>query len=477
MSLTLRDYQLDIIEKARQKMREGCKRFLITSPTGSGKTVLTAHMLQTAASKGMDSLFLVHRRELIKQSVLTFSSVGVRHGIVAAGFAPDPKPHIQIGSIGTVGNRLHKIRAPKLIIWDECHHLAANSWAKIFKAFPNSFHIGLTATPQRLDRKALGEFFESMIRGPEVEWLISEGYLTKYIIFAPPGPSMEEVHVRMGDFSKHEVSEIFNKPQILGDSLKIYKKHADGKRAIVFCPGVSHSENLVSTFKVGGVSAKHVDGNSEEVVRDGTIRAFKENDLSVLSNVGLFGEGFDVPAIDAVIDCSPTLSLSAYLQRFGRCLRPNYKKGMPLDTREERLAAIAASDKPFATYLDQAGNVMRHGLPDEVREWSLDGEKKRKKEESKVKLCEKCMAANSSFAKVCVFCNEPFQVRARVIEQVPGDLVQIDPNEIRRLRAKEQGSARTYEQLVELGRKRNYRRAELWAKHMMIARANKKQGA
>lgn len=475
MSFELRDYQVKIIDEARELMKSGCKSFLITSPTGSGKTVLTAHMLQTAAAKGMDSLFLVHRRELIKQSVLTFSSVGVRHGIISANFPSDPFPHIQLGSVGTVGNRIHKIRKPKLVIWDECHHLAAASWAKIFNAYPDAFHIGLTATPERLDGKGLRPFFGEMIRGPEVEWLIQEGYLCNYVIYAPPAPkAMENVHVRMGDFVKSEVNEIFNKPHILGDSLKIYGRHCHQKRAVVFCPSVIHSQNLVSTFKAGNLRAEHVDGGTEDIIRDSAIKKFKEGALDILSNVGLFGEGFDVPAIDAVIDTSPTLSLSAYLQRFGRCLRPAYKKGMPLATREERLAAIAASEKPFATYLDQAGNVMRHGLPDEVRDWSLDGcpRGKRNSTNLSVKMCEKCFAANPAGTKACKFCGTEFLIQSRVIEQVEGDLVKIDPDEIRRNRMREQGAVRSEDDLVQYALKKGYKRPHAWARHILIARAN-----
>jgi superfamily II DNA or RNA helicase len=482
MSFQLRDYQLEIIEKARQKMREGCKRFLITSPTGSGKTCLTAHMLKTAASKGMDSLFLVHRRELIKQSSNTFGAVNVRHGIISAGFRPDYVPHVQIGSIGTVGNRIHKIKKPTLIIWDECHHIASNSWTKIFHAFPDAFHVGLTATPERLDGKGLGKYFEHMIRGPEVEWLIDEGYLCKYVIYAPPGPSMENVKIRMGDFSKKEVNEAYLTPQILGDSVKLYRKHIDGKRAIVFSPSIEYSENLILAFNADGVRARHVDGESEEELRDGAIRSFKEDELKILSNVGLFGEGFDVPALDSVIDSSPTMSLSAYLQRFGRCLRPMYAPGMPLETREQRFAAIAAGPKPFAVYLDQAGNVLRHGLPDEFRDWDLEGRKGRdaKKQSAPIKTCGQCYAVNHAAAVFCKQCGFQFRTEGRAIEKVDGDLVKVDVDELRRARLREQGSARSEEALIALGRQRGYKRPEAWARHMMIARANarsKKLGA
>ena len=89
---------------------------------------------------------------------------------------------------------------PKLIVWDECHHLAAGSWRAIFEAFPTAFHIGLTATPERLDGKGLGTFFKEMIHGPSVQQLIQDGYLSPYKLYAPMRVSIEGVHTKMGGF-------------------------------------------------------------------------------------------------------------------------------------------------------------------------------------------------------------------------------------------------------------------------------------
>ena len=143
--LQLRPYQVDIIEQARKEMRSGVRSILIQSPTGSGKTVLVAQMLKTSASRGMPSLFIVHRRELIKQSIDTFNEVGVRHGIIANHFLSDSRQLVQIAGIQTLTHRIGKIRKPRLVIWDECHHCAAAGWSKIHAQFPDAYHIGLTA--------------------------------------------------------------------------------------------------------------------------------------------------------------------------------------------------------------------------------------------------------------------------------------------------------------------------------------------
>lgn len=143
-------------------MAQGLRRILICSPTGSGKTALTAAMLKTAAEKNRRSIFVVHRRELIKQSILAFDRARVSHGIIANGFLEDHTPRVQIASVMSLANRLARVSTPDLIVWDECHHLGARSWRTIYEAFPKAFHIGLTATPARTDGQGLGDFFQKI---------------------------------------------------------------------------------------------------------------------------------------------------------------------------------------------------------------------------------------------------------------------------------------------------------------------------
>jgi hypothetical protein len=118
--LKLRPYQEDLISNSRQLMKQGVRSLIIESPCGSGKTCLTAKMLQTASEKGMSSLFIVHRRELVKQSMDTFKLAGVPHGVIAAGFYEEKKHLVQIASIQTLARRVKWLKKPSLIIWDEC---------------------------------------------------------------------------------------------------------------------------------------------------------------------------------------------------------------------------------------------------------------------------------------------------------------------------------------------------------------------
>lgn len=456
--MNLRDYQTKIIGETRAHMLSGRRSILIRAPTGSGKTLLTAHMLKTSAEKGMGSFFIVHRRELIKQSIRTFSVVGVRHGVVASGFPEDPRHLVQICSIGTLARRYHKLKRPKLLIWDECHHLAAAGWARIFNQYPDAFHIGLTATPERLDGSGLGRYFDVMVNGPEVSWLIEHGFLAPYKMYAPTYLNLSGVHSRMGDFVKSELATAMDKPSITGDAVREYTKLARGRRAVVFCVSIEHSKHVVAQFQAAGFTAEHVDGETPTEQRDSAIKRFETGETQVLCNVDLFGEGFDLPALEVSILLRPTQSLGLYLQQVGRALRPS-------------------PGKTHAVILDHAGNCSRHGLPDDVRQWSLEGREKqssKQKQIIKVKVCPKCFAAQATGKPACAQCGHVFELQPRQVDQVEGELAEITAKTLKR-HDTARHNAKSYEDLVELGRSRGYRRPELWAKHVHMYRVNKQR--
>lgn len=458
MALVLRGYQELITEEIRTYMKQGVRRILACAPTGSGKTALTANMLGTSAKKGMPSKFIVHRRELVKQSAMAFDKAGVYHGIIAAGFPEDPRPNVQIASIQTLARRFHKSATPKLVVWDECHHVAAGTWDKIFQAYPDAFHIGLTATPERLDGKGLNKWFDVMVKGPSVSWLIEHGYLAPYRLYAPSDLSLEGVRTRMGDFDKKQIAEAVDKPRITGDAVREYRKVSDGKRAVVFCVSVKHSHHVVDEFNAAGIPAVHVDGESSVDQRDRAIALFAEGKIKILSNVDLFGEGFDLPAIETAILLRPTQSLGLYLQQVGRVLRPY-------------------PGKDEAIILDHVGNYERHGLPDEEREWSLLGRAGRGQQKTTgigVKVCDQCFAAQLPGRERCQYCGFQFEKQHREVEQVDGELTEIDPNIIRMKKKREQAKAETLEELTELGVQRGYKRPRMWAKHVFNARQVKR---
>lgn len=451
MAISLRSYQQAIIDELRERLRNGAKSVLVQGPTGMGKTVIAAFMMDSLRSKGFRAWFACHRRELIRQTSLSFSKFGIDHAFIAAGFPADPRQLIQIAGVQTLANRHERLEKPKVILWDECHHISAGSWSAIRRGQPEAIHIGLSATPERLDGQGLDEHFETMILGPTVRSLIDQGSLCPYRLFAPAGVDLSSVHTVAGDYNRGELSTAMDKPAITGDVVAHYQRLCSGKRAVAFCASIQHSEHVAQAFRDAGIPAAHVDGETEPSLRDLRMREFAEGKILVLTNVDIAGEGVDIPGIEAVILLRPTQSLSLHLQQVGRGLRP-------------------APGKTEAIILDHAGNSGRHGLPDDDRTWTLQGRKKRKKKSddaTPVRTCKRCFAALNIAVKSCPFCGAPVEIQAREVEHRDGELEEVRRREGIIARKIEQRRAETLDELIALGRSRGYRRPELWGRAVM----------
>lgn len=411
--LELRPYQSQQIADAKQALRQGCKRLLLQGSTGSGKTVLTAAMLASAAAKGKRAWFVVHRKELIDQSVRTFVEAAELHvGIIAAGYPSDSSAPVQVCGVGSLKRRLSKVSAPDLIVWDECHHLPSQSWASIAAALPDAVHIGLTATPSRLDGRGLRPFFDALLCGPSTADLIAAGYLSPYRLFAPAQFDASALRKVAGDFSRKEVTAAM-KPTVIGDAVGTYQRHAENGRALVFAWSLDASRAITVAFNERGIPAAHIDGETPATERVEAMRRFRAGDLRVLCNVELFGEGLDVPAVDAVFLLRPTASLGLYLQQCGRGLR-------------------TADGKSAVRLFDHVGNYTRHGLPDDPRAWTLDGIAKAASERlSPMKRCATCFLVSGVLAKACPHCGALYPVKPRTVVQVAGELAETELSALR----------------------------------------------
>lgn len=445
-----RDYQLKFIQDVSAELRAGHRGVLGQLATGGGKTVIASYMVQKIVQSGRVCWFNVHRSELIKQTANTFHAFNIPYGIIAAGFRESPTELVQINSIMSLKNRLKKHRSPDYIFWDECQFMGAATWKYIFNEFPNSKHIGLSATPVRLDGKGFTDFFSSMVRGPSISWLIKEKFLSDYTIFCPTNFSTDGIKKTAGDFDSKQVAELMNKPTIVGDCFEQWSRYANGLQTIAFSPNILFSESLVEQFRQRGVSAYHVDGNTPQGDRERIISAYADGKIQFLSNCNLFIEGFDVPNIGCILDAAPTMSMARHLQKLGRGLRTSQGK--------DRLIV-----------LDQWNGYLRHGLIDDDRDWSLEGrgssKKKGQKNEAPTKRCPACFAANSSFNAYCTNCGHAFEIQKRTgPEQIDGDLKELDKAEFRKLRKKEEKLAETLEDLIEIGVARGYKNPAYWAR-------------
>lgn len=436
--IILRDYQEKLINETRFNLRTH-KSVLMQSPTGSGKTITATSMIQTAISKGKRVFFICHRQELIDQTAKTFGKFGLKFGIIWASAPKLYDQNLQICSIDTLKNRLEEIEPPDLIIWDECHHIAAAGWARVKEHYKNAYHIGLSATPCRLDGKGLGDHFGAMVQGLQTAELMKMGALSGYSFFAPSTPDVSTVKQRMGDFVKAETADLMDCSKIHGDIVKHWFKYARDKRTVVFAVTVNHSKHIAEAFRQAGVMAIHLDGETPKGERKAAAKAFANGDITLICNVGLFGEGYDLAAqagfdvtVDCIIDAQPTNSLGWCLQKWGRALRPK-------------------TDGSKAIILDHAGNWTRHYFPDDFREWSLDGAaKKKKSDEEKTELirqCGECFHIHRP-APFCPNCGHEYEIKAREMETIEADLEEFDIDAMRREQRQAQGQAESAEDLI-----------------------------
>jgi len=414
--IELRPRQKKMVAEVRAILKGGkVTRVVMQAPCGFGKTVLGSYVTQSAALKGKRVMFLTHRDELAKQASRTMKGFGIDHGFVHSAYSARPHCLVQIAMIDTLRNRIERIQVPHILIVDECHHAVSKTWQMII----NHYHslgcviIGMSATPQRLDGRPLNDMFDDMVMGPTVRELIDEGSLADFAYYAPPQVAdLEGLKQKYGDIDQKEQGERMDCPEVFGDAIEHYKTIMPGKRAIAFHVNIKGSKNFAVQCVEAGIPALHVDGEMSPGERAAAIRSFEDGSTWILSNVSLFGEGFDVRACDGVILLRRTMSLSLFIQMCGRAMRPHESK-----------------EKAFI--LDHVMNVKMHGLPDNDHDWSLEGKKKRpgkkKEAEDDVKMvqCTSCYHCHEP-APACPQCGFEYPTKGRgEMEQVDGQLVEI----------------------------------------------------
>ena len=475
----LRPFQETIKASVFQHWQEGRRNVLVKSPTGSGKTVILADIVRTVDRA---SAVIAHRSELVSQISLALARENVRHRIVGPDSLRrncvslhmdklgrsmyDAGARVGVCGVDTLVNRDVSqdawFRQVGLWVQDEAHHvLKGNKWGAAAEMFPNALGLGVTATPARADGKGLGAhadgLFDGMVQGPELRELIDAGYLTDYRIFAPPSDvDYSEVTVTAsGDLSPVKLrAAVHASDKIVGDVVAHYLKIAKGKLGVTFAVDVESAKEIAQAFRDAGVPAEIVSAKTPDLLRAQILRRFERREVLQLVNVDLFGEGFDLPAIEVVSMVRKTESWPLFVQQFGRALRlmvePSLLAKWGDFTNEQRLAFIAASDKPVALIIDHVGNVIRHGLPDAPRLDTLDRRERRSSGPSDAiptRVCTNtnahgveglvCAATYERFHKSCPFCGFYPEPPARnAPEFVDGDLYELDAETLAAMRGK-----------------------------------------
>lgn len=454
---------------------DGDRLFMLGDFTVTHNTVCMSSIIKQHEGYGVA---MVHRGELVSQISITLARSGIVHSvagsratitaITAQHYALFGRSYVNqqsadwiVASVDTVvsgkGVWVDRFKRSTLGIIDEGHHcLKDNKWGRCFSMLaPDSKGWLPTATPRRSDGKGLGSHSDGiadvLVEGPDMRALIDQGYLTDYTVRVIDTNDLDLSNVKTtasGELSKVGVAEAVAKSRVIvGNVVEKYLQFAKGKLGVTFAATIEEGERLTAEFNAQGVPAVMLTGDTPTAERAREIASFSRREKLMLVNVDLFGEGFDLPAIEIVIMARPTASFILYTQQFGRALRllidPELMRQWDTFTVEERLAHIAACDKPRAIIHDHVGNFIRHGgPPDMPQQWTLDPIKKGASAPSDavpMTACAGCYMPFEKFFKVCPFCAVPVPPptpsQRTQPETVDGDIFEVSAEELAKLRA------------------------------------------
>lgn len=352
--MILRPVQLRAVDLLRDAFGR-VRRVLLVAPTGFGKTAVASELMARAHRKGRRCLFLVHRREIVRDTARRLLARGIPAGVLMVGERGTTDAPVQVASVQTITARVLALTlgAGDLVVWDEAHHCDAETYRAIAEQFPAPFHLGLSATPERSDRRGLRDAFEELVVGASTAELVDLGLLAPIAVV---GPAKRQSALSM-------------------TPMEALQRWARGRPAVAFVESVEASRALVAALGAEGIAAAHLDGTTPAKRRDAILEAFAAGRLDVLSNVFVLTEGWDCSRAEVCLLARGCEAVGPFLQMIGRVRR------------------VGDDPTKEALLIDLCGAVHQHGMPDADREWSLDGLVRRApNDDEAIRQCPQCGA-------------------------------------------------------------------------------------
>ena len=331
---SLRPYQQSVVSRVREAWRT-CRSVLVQMPTGTGKTVVLAEIVNEELrirneelrirneelrirNGGAGEVWIVaHRRELVEQ---------IEEMVARYGMSPSERI-VRVLSIQWLSRHWDDMKneQPRLIIIDEAHHALAETYRELWRRFPNAKKLGMTATPCRLNGRGFTDLFDVMVASDGIADFIRQGWLSAfdYVSIRPDSEDQRlinslEKRGADGDFQVKEMDAVLNKQPTIERLYESVRQYAYGKKGIVYAVSISHARNIAAYYNNKGLNAVAIDSKTPSGLRRQLVDDFRLGKIQVLVNVDVFSEGFDCPDVEFVQLARPTLSLAKYLQQVGR---------------------------------------------------------------------------------------------------------------------------------------------------------------
>ncbi len=408
---TLRPYQTRAVDKIQALFELNIRKVLLHLETGGGKTTVFCDILKKVAAKKKKAIMVVHGRKLVNQASNRLMREGVYHGVLMAGhYLKRPSANIQICSIDTLLAR-DSFPEADLVVIDEAHMAVSDGWHHFIEHYPNSFLLPVTATPYT--DKSLRHIADVIVRPTSFDELVADGYLVPPRYFAPHIPDLKGIKTTKTaegtDYAKKQLTEALDRNDLIGDILVQWEKLGEYRPTITYAISVNHSKHICETFNRRGIRSAHVDAHTPENQREDLIGELEMGRLKNLCNVGILCTGVDIPPASCGIMARPTKSFNLYCQQAGRFTRPY-------------------PGKDDFILLDHAGNIIRHGFINQLREANLDEVKGRNAFVPSVHYCKNCMIPFEKFCPACGFvpAQKESAIGARDVVVTTGELKELD---------------------------------------------------
>uniref|UniRef100_UPI00388EE2E3 DEAD/DEAH box helicase n=1 Tax=Arcticibacter sp. TaxID=1872630 RepID=UPI00388EE2E3 len=405
MIKTPRPYQIDIVNRTSLSLSKN-KAVILHAPTGAGKSIMIDMIVSRSLSKGKTVLVLSDARKIYNQLVKECNGIEINSNVKELTITPG---NCFVGMIQTILKRpaiiaqLQELNSNLIILVDECH---ISTSTKLIDYLPDAFRIGCTATPYGTLHKHLPIYYNDLVEGPQVDWLIQHGYLTNYRhkMRAPADTSL--LQIRNGEVTEKSNEVVFGAQKVY-DGLFDDLRKFPFKKAVIFVASIKQAESLNDKLLAEGFNScryhSQVEHGDYELAKFTVLHM-----CNVLVTIKSLSKGWDYPPIDMVVLMHKTLSTSVYQQEIGRGSR-------------------IYPGKDMFTVLDYGTNWKQHGLYFEDRPyselWNKVKNKSDKEGAASCKCCPSCESIISVSARICSYCNFEFPVVEQTLAQ--GELIDL----------------------------------------------------